>query len=111
MWNNLVVHKVSKVLADQCQVVKCSIHIDETIQEARIEIFIMRKLVIMRIVGSVLVITGYFTLLHVNVVTGVLIHLLADILSIPFFVKTKAFDVVAVLSFLSLISISKLLSL
>ena len=41
--------------------------------------------------GSILVITAYFIILHVNVVTGVVINLIADLISIPFFVKTKRF--------------------
>ncbi|WLW37576.1 hypothetical protein [Synechococcus phage S-8S53] len=60
--------------------------------------------------GSILVITAYFIILHVNVVTGVVINLIADLISIPFFVKTKAWDVVIMLGFLLAISTSKLLS-
>ena len=60
--------------------------------------------------GSILVITAYFIILHVNVVAGVVINLIADLISIPFFVKTKAWDVVIMLGFLLAISTSKLLS-
>jgi hypothetical protein len=60
--------------------------------------------------GSILVITAYFIILHVNVVTGVVVNLIADLISIPFFVKTKAWDVVIMLGFLLAISTSKLLS-
>ena len=60
--------------------------------------------------GSILVITAYFTILHVNVVTGVVVNLIADLISIPFFVRTKAWDVVIMLGFLLAISTSKLLS-
>ena len=41
---------------------------------------------------------------------GVIINFIADLISIPYFVKTKAWDVVIMLSFLLAISISKLLS-
>jgi hypothetical protein len=71
----------------------------------------MKKLVVMRVIGSILVVVGYFTILHVSVVAGVVINLVADLLSIPFFVQAKAFDVVGLLGFLSAISISKLISL
>jgi hypothetical protein len=64
----------------------------------------------MRIVGSIGVILAYFTILHLNVLVGVIINFIADLISIPFFVKTKAWDVVVMLSFLLTISISKLLS-
>ena len=70
----------------------------------------MTNLVVMRVIGSLLVVVGYFTILHVNVTAGVVINLVADALSIPFFVQAKAFDVVGLLGFLSAISVSKLLT-
>tara|TARA_R100000951_G_scaffold112712_2_gene113444 strand:+ start:605 stop:817 length:213 start_codon:yes stop_codon:yes gene_type:complete len=70
----------------------------------------MKTITWMRIVGSVGVITAYFTILHINVLVGVIINFIADLVSIPYFVRTKAWDVVIMLSFLLSISISKLLS-
>jgi len=64
----------------------------------------------MRIVGSIGVIAAYFVILHVNLLWGVIINFIADLISIPFFIKTKAWDVVVMLSFLLAISMSKLLS-
>jgi hypothetical protein len=64
----------------------------------------------MRIVGSIGVIAAYFIILHVNILWGVIINFIADLISIPFFIKTKAWDVVLMLSFLLAISMSKLLS-
>jgi hypothetical protein len=64
----------------------------------------------MRILGSVGVIVAYFIILHVNVLLGVIINFTADLISIPYFARTKAWDVVIMLSFLLAISISKLLS-
>jgi hypothetical protein len=64
----------------------------------------------MRIVGSIGVIAAYFIILHVNLLWGVIINFIADLISIPFFIKTKAWDVVLMLSFLLAISMSKLLS-
>ena len=63
----------------------------------------------MRVVGSVLVITAYFVVLHVNVLAGVALHFVADLISIPYFIRTKSWDVVIMLSFLLVISLSKLL--
>ena len=63
----------------------------------------------MRIVGSALVITAYFIVLHVSVTIGVLLHFVADLISVPYFVRTKSWDVVIMLSFLLMISMSKLL--
>lgn len=70
----------------------------------------MKTITAMRIVGSVGVIAAYFVILHVNVLLGVVINFIADLISVPFFVKTKAWDVVIMLSFLLAISCSKLLS-
>ena len=62
----------------------------------------------MRVVGSALVITAYFIVLHVSVTTGVFLHFIADLISVPYFVRTKSWDVVIMLSFLLIISLSKL---
>jgi len=70
----------------------------------------MKTITSMRIVGSIGVILAYFTILHLNVLVGVIINFIADLISIPYFVRTKAWDVVIMLSFLLSISISKLLS-
>ena len=65
--------------------------------------------VLMRINGSALVIIAYFTVLHVNVVVGVITHFVADLISVPYFIRTKSWDVVIMLMFLLTISVSKLL--
>lgn len=70
----------------------------------------MKTITTMRIVGSIGVIAAYFIILHVNLLWGVIINFIADLISIPFFIKTKAWDVVVMLSFLLAISMSKLLS-
>ena len=64
----------------------------------------------LRIAGSIGVIVAYFIILHVNVLAGVIINFMADLISIPYFVRTKSWDVVIMLSFLLAISTSKLLS-
>ena len=63
----------------------------------------------MRIVGSGLVIIAYFIVLHVDVMVGVVTHFIADLISIPYFIRTKSWDVVIMLTFLLVISLSKLL--
>tara|TARA_B100002019_G_C20866123_1_gene401737 strand:- start:74 stop:286 length:213 start_codon:yes stop_codon:yes gene_type:complete len=63
----------------------------------------------MRIMGSALVIIAYFIVLHVSVVTGVVMHFIADLISVPYFIRTKSWDVVIMLTFLLIISLSKLL--
>ena len=66
-----------------------------------------RYTTISRAIGSFLVVTAYFIVVHVNVTVGTMIHALACLMSIPFFVRTKAWDVVTMLSFMTCISISK----
>jgi hypothetical protein len=62
-----------------------------------------------RIVGSFLVVSAYFVILHVNVTIGVLMQFVADAISVPFFIRTKSWDVVIMLAFLLAISSTKLL--
>ena len=62
-----------------------------------------------RMMGSILVVTAYFVILHVSQGYGVIINLVADSISIPYFIRTKSWDVVMMLSFLLAISLSKLL--
>ena len=66
--------------------------------------------VTLRIIGSIGVIVAYFTITHVDVMVGVYINLIADLISVPYFVRTKSWDVVIMLTFLLAISLSKLVS-
>ena len=70
----------------------------------------MKTFTLMRIVGSIMVIAAYFVVLHVNLTAGVIMNVIADTISIPYFVKTRSWDIVAMLAFLLAISFSKLLS-
>ena len=70
----------------------------------------MKTLTAMRVVGSIMVIAAYFVVLHVNLTAGVVMNVIADTMSIPYFVKTKSWDIVVMLGFLLAISFSKLLS-
>ena len=63
----------------------------------------------MRITGSIMVITAYFVVIHVNMTLGVVLHFVADVISVPYFVRTKSWDVVIMLAFLLVISFSKLI--
>ena len=66
---------------------------------------------ISRMIGSVLVVTAYFVVLHVSVFYGTILHATACLMSIPFFIRTKAYDVVAMLSFMVVVSASKFIQL
>ena len=61
-----------------------------------------------RILGSALVVIAYFVVIHVDVTTGVIAHFVADAISVPYFVATKHWDIVIMLTFLLIVSTSKL---
>ena len=63
----------------------------------------------MRVLGSGLVIVAYFIILHINTTVGVVLQLVGDSISIPYFVRTKSWDVVIMITFLLVISLTHLL--
>ena len=71
----------------------------------------MDRTVLPRYVGNVLLIAGYFVLLHVNLVAGVYIRIVANLLVTPWAIKHKVWDLLFVLTFLIAIEVSKLLTL
>ena len=64
----------------------------------------------MRVVGSGLVISAYFITLHLDVITGVIVHLVAMSISVPYFIKSKAWDVVVMMAFLITIGAGRLVT-
>jgi len=64
----------------------------------------------LRVLGSGLVIAAYFITLHLDVVTGVIVHLAAMMISVPYFIKSKAWDVVIMMSFLMTIGSGRLIT-
>ena len=64
----------------------------------------------MRIIGSGLIITTYFITLHLDVVIGVALHLAAMVISVPYFIKSKAWDVVIMMTFLMTIGAGRLVT-
>lgn len=64
----------------------------------------------MRIIGSGLIIAAYFITLHLDIVIGVAVHLTAMVISIPYFIKSKAWDVVIMMTFLMTIGAGRLLT-
>ena len=64
--------------------------------------------VIARITGSALAIISYFIILHVSATLGAIMMLVSDAISMPYFIRTKSWDVVLMIAFLLCISSSKL---
>ena len=65
--------------------------------------------VVLRIIGSFLVILSYFVILHINTTMGAIMMFIADAISVPYFIRTRSWDVVLMLSFLLCNSLSKFL--
>jgi hypothetical protein len=68
----------------------------------------MKLDVIARVIGSCLVIISYFVILHISTTLGAIMMFIADAISVPYFIRTRSWDVVLMLSFLLCISFSKL---
>jgi hypothetical protein len=64
----------------------------------------------LRVIGSVLVVFAYYVIVYIDVTVGVSLSLTGDCLALPYFIRTRAWDVVAMIGFLSCVSISKLFS-
>ena len=68
----------------------------------------MNLLVAGSITGSCLIIVAYFVILHISTLYGAIIHVIADVMCMPFYIKHKQYDVVIMLCFLATIAISKI---
>lgn len=66
---------------------------------------------IMRLVGNILTILGYYVLLHVDQAAGGYIKCVGFLLIIPFIVKYKLWDYLVVLGFFLALDISNLIKL
>lgn len=64
-----------------------------------------------RYIGNIFLITGYFTLLWVNPIVGLIIKCIGGALSVPFAVKYKLWDVVVICGFFFALDIAKLIQL
>jgi len=64
----------------------------------------------MRVMGRCLASASYFITLHLDMVTGVIVHLVALTISVPYFIKLKAWDVVTMMMFLMSIGTGRLIT-
>ena len=62
----------------------------------------------LRILGSVLVIVGWFVIVHIDVTIGAALSLFGDCLALPYFMRTRAWDVVVMIVFLHSVTVHKL---
>jgi len=64
----------------------------------------------MSVTGSGLIIAAYLITLKLDVVTGVAVHLTLMIISVPYFIKSKAWDVVIIMTVLITIGAGRLVT-
>ena len=64
----------------------------------------------MRVIGSCLVNASYFITRHLDMVTGVIVHLVALTISAPYIIKLKVWDVVIMMMFLMSIRTGRLIT-
>lgn len=65
----------------------------------------------LRYVGNFLLVVGYFFLLHVDMALGLIIKCIGGVLTIPFAVQYKLWDVIFLCGFFGVIEILKLIQL
>lgn len=69
------------------------------------------RLRVFRWVGNIALLIGHFILLYVSLFWGLVLCFCSNLSVLPYYVKTRMWDVVIVLSFFSVIEVGKLLSL
>jgi hypothetical protein len=71
----------------------------------------MKSIVFLRYTGSIIVIIGYFVLLNVDVLTGVVLRLIGNSICLPWAIKNKVWDFVGLLSFFLALELHKFLEM
>jgi len=66
---------------------------------------------LLRVLGSICLIIGYFFILYISVYWGCWIRLIGNIAMLPFAVKIKTWDIVGLETFFSVIDASKIVQL
>ena len=73
--------------------------------------FSNKQLIFLRYIASGLVIAGYFTILFGNVLSGVIMTLVSDVISIPYSLRMRYWDLLIVIAIFSAINIIKLVTM
>ena len=72
---------------------------------------VKNRLILLRYLGSILVLIGYYFLLNVDILTGVSLRIIANFLSLPWAIKYKIWDFVILLVFFLILEIAKFIEL
>jgi len=65
----------------------------------------------LRIIGSILLIIGYFILLYGDMKTGCWFRLIGGLVMVPFSIQIKTWDVIVLQAFFAVIDTSKIIQL
>lgn len=71
----------------------------------------MKSDVVLRVAGTVAMVTGYFILLYLDTKTGVAIRFFANIAMLPYAIRIKIWDIVALESFFAILDLTKFIQL
>lgn len=71
----------------------------------------MQRATLLRYIGNILLIIGYYILLNFDMLTGLMIKCIGGLFSIPFAIKYKLWDVIFICAFFGAIEISKIIQL
>ena len=63
----------------------------------------------LRILGSALAVYGYYLILFQDLTTGVLTSFVGNVISVPWFIRNKCWDVVFLLGLVSSIELARLI--
>ena len=77
----------------------------------RLELSKVDWLVVLRRIGNLSIVAGYFILLNVDLLTGVVIRIFANAMVLPWGLRAKMWDLVTLVSFLMAIEFHKLITL
>ena len=72
---------------------------------------VKHRLILLRYLGSILVLIGYYFLLNVDILTGVSLRIIANCLSLPWAIKYKIWDFVILLVFFLVLEIAKFIEI
>lgn len=72
---------------------------------------VKNRLILLRYLGSILVLIGYYFLLNVDILTGVSLRIIANCLSLPWAIKYKIWDFVILLVFFLVLEIAKFIEI
>ena len=71
----------------------------------------MQRTTILRYIGNIFLVAGYFILLNSDMLTGLIIKCIGGLFAFPFAIKYKLWDVVFISAFFGAIEISKIIEI